>query len=173
MRRALVTALLTLGLIVPAVALAGDSAGDDGTLSVRSGKGLVGLNLSRGATIGRLGKGRLTVDDWVDTDNTRIDFWGCELTRDIDENTTVCAGTYIRFRIIGNRYRLKLTGRGIFLSAVGQGTVTLNGSGDPDLGIYRDGVYSLNGDPYRSLPDDSETFQLAPSLDTVRPPVTR
>jgi hypothetical protein len=174
MRRALVISLLTLGLGVPAVALAGDTAGDDGTLSVRSGRGTVGLNLSRGAVIGRLARGYVKVDDWVDTDNTRIDFWGCDHTKDVDENTTVCGGTYIRFRLIGDRYRLTVRGSGVFLSAVGLGRVYLDGRGDPEAGIFRDGVYSLNGEPYKSLPDEPDSFLLAPSLDTSpRAPVTR
>jgi hypothetical protein len=164
MRRALIIVCVTLGLAVPAVAFAGDAASDDGTLSVRYGRGLVQLGLRHGVVIGRLGKGSIKVDDWVETDNTRIDFWGCETTRDIDENTTVCSGTGIRFRVIGQGYRLKIVGPGLFLSAVGRGNVLLDGSGNADLGI-RDGVYSFNGEPYKSLPDKADTFSLAPSLD--------
>lgn len=165
MQRALVIVLVTLGLAVPAVALAGDTASDDGTLSVRSGKGKIVLRLARGAVIGRLGRGNVTADDFVETDNTRIDFWGCERTKPIDENTTVCSGTYIRFRAIGDRYRLTVSGGGIFLSAVGRGQILLDGRGDPEAGIFRDGVYSLNGDPYKSLPDVADTFALAPPVE--------
>lgn len=164
MRRALIILCVTLGLSVPAIALAGDAATDDGTLSVRYGRGLVQLGLKHGVVIGRLGKGSIKVDDWVETDNTRIDFWGCDRTKDIDENTVVCSGNSIRFRVVGDKYRLRLTGGGVFLSAVGRGQVLLDGSGDADLGI-RDGVYSFNGDPYKSLPDKGDTFLLAPSLD--------
>jgi hypothetical protein len=165
MRRALIIVCVTLGLAVPAVAFAGDIANDDGTLSVRYGRGVAALSLKHGVVIGRLAKGSVKVDDWVDTDNTRIDFWGCDKTRDIDENTILCSGTSIRFRVIGERYRLSVSGGGFFLSAVGRGQVLLNGSGDPELGIFRDGVYSLNGEPYKSLPDKGDTFLLAPSLD--------
>jgi hypothetical protein len=164
MRRALIIVCVTLGLAVPAVAFA-DAASDDGTLSVRYGKGLMQLGLKHGVVIGRLGKGSIKVDDWVETDNTRIDFWGCEKTKDIDENTILCSGTSIRFRVIGEKYRLTVSGGGAFLSAVGRGQVLLNGVGDPDLGIFRDGVYSFNGDPYKSLPDKPDTFLLSPSLD--------
>jgi hypothetical protein len=164
MRRALIIVCVMLGLAVPAVAFAGDSAGDDGTLSVRYGKGLIQLGLRHGAVVGRLARGYVKIDDWVETDNTQIDFWGCDKTKDIDENTVLCSGTSIRFRVIGDRYRLAVRGGGVFLSAVGRGQVLLDGSGDADLGI-RDGVYSFNGDPYKSLPDRADTFPLAPSLD--------
>jgi hypothetical protein len=164
MRRALIIVCVTLGLAVPAVALAGD-ASEDGTLSVRYGKGRVQLGLSHGVVIGRLGRGSVRVDDTIETDNTRIDFWGCDRTKDLDENTILCTGNDIRFRVIGDRYRLLVKGFGIFLSAVGRGQVSIDGMGDPDAGIYRDGSYSLNGGPYQSLPNDGDSFALAPSLD--------
>jgi hypothetical protein len=161
MRRALIIVCVTLGLAVPAVAVAGD-ASEDGTLSVRYGRGLAQLSLKHGAVIGRLGKGWVKVDDRVETDTTRIDFWGCERTRDIDENTTVCSGTDLRFRVLGDSYRTVVSGRGIFLSAVGRGQVTLDGAGNPDSGIYRDGVFSFNGDPYESLPNSAKPYLLTP-----------
>jgi hypothetical protein len=164
MRRALIILCVTLGMAVPAVALAGDTA-EDGTLSVRYGKGRVQLGLSHGVVIGRLGYGSVLVDDRFETDNTRIDFWGCDRTRDVDANTILCSGNAIRFRVVGDRYRLVVKGAGIFLSAVGRGQVSLDGVGDPDAGIYRDGVYSLNGGPYKSLPNSGDSFPLAPSLD--------
>ena len=162
MRRALIILCVTLGLSVTAVALAGDAA-EDGTLSVRYGKGRVQLGLSHGVVIGRLGKGWIRVDDRIETDNTRIDFWGCDKTKPIDNNTILCSGTAIRFRVVGDRYRLIVNGVGMFVSAVGRGQVSLDGRGDPDAGIYRDGVYSLNGEPYQSLPDNGDSFLLAPA----------
>jgi hypothetical protein len=74
--------------------------------------------------------------------------------------TTVCYGNNIRFRAIGGRYKIWTRGTGIYVSAVGHGTGVLDGRGDePD--IDRDGAYSLNDEPYKSLPDEAQPFTLA------------
>ena len=48
-------------------------------------------------------------------------------------------------------------GSGIFVSAVGRGTVTVDGSGENGL---PDGVISFDDGAYESLPDLSTVFQL-------------
>ena len=147
---------------LPAAALALPMGPDDGTLSVRHGRGVVQLRF-RGAVIGRLAHGSVRIYDPVANDGSGADFWGCDHggPHDLSDTTQICTGDDIRFRAIGGRYGVTARGSGIFLSAVGRGRVTLNGIGDPDLGILNDGQYSLNGGDYQSLPDDTETFQLA------------
>ena len=39
----------------------------------------------------------------------------------------------------------------------------LDGVGDVGANIFYDGVFSLNDEPYRSLPDDQDTFDLVAS----------
>ena len=60
------------------------------------------------------------------------------------------SGSDFRFRAMGGSfYRIVVRGSGVYLFAGGQGSVKLRGSS-----IYRhaDGVYSVNGSPFRSLP---------------------
>jgi hypothetical protein len=91
---------------------------------------------------------------------------GEERSRDINERTTVYSGTNIRYRIAAERRAVvKIEAVKINFSAVGRGEVVLDGRGDADEGIFFDGSYSLNGDPYKSLPDDRLRIELqtAPS----------
>jgi len=157
MRRLTLLSLLALVLAAPAFALPGSDS--DGTLSVKRGRGYVGLNFN-GAALGKLSHGRVTISDPVDSDGPGPDFWGCDKKRDVSDTTTVCSGDDIRWRAIGGKYRIGVKGFGIYLSAVGHGTVFLDGRGEES--DRPDGVYSFNGDDYQSLPDDATTFVLAP-----------
>jgi hypothetical protein len=157
MRRLALLTILVFALALPVAGLATTS--DDGTLSVRNGYGLVKLNFS-GSAVGRIAGGKVVATDPVLDDGAGLVFWGCDSKRtDLTATTTVCSGENIRFRAIGGKYKLLVRGSGIFLSVVGRGVVTLDGSGDnPD--VERDGVYSLNDQPYRSLPDEGKTIDL-------------
>jgi hypothetical protein len=162
MRRLVVFTVLTIVLAVPAGALAlGDGAQPDGTVSVRNGQGVVFLNFN-GAAVGRVGRGTIWIKDPVASDGDGADVWNCDSRRDSDTGTwTSCKGENIRFRAAGGKYTISLKGKGIFLSAVGRGVVSLDGSGDsPQVGP--DGVFSLNDSPYRSLPDHAKEFPLVP-----------
>jgi hypothetical protein len=156
---------------VLAIALAGTAAGfalasttDDGTLSVKAGVGKVNLNFN-GSAVGRVAHGSITLVDPLVGDGWGIVTWGCdsgsyrESTGDGDGEVSVCKGNGLRFRAIGGRYQIKLKGSGIYLSAVGQGTAFLNGAGD-DPSVDSDGTYSLNDQPYKSLPDLGATLPL-------------
>jgi hypothetical protein len=158
MRRLIVLGLAAalIGLPVTA-AFAVPLGSDDGTLSVRHGRGVVKLAF-KGAVFGRVAKGVVRINDPVDGDGQGADFFGCEVRHDTD-TTTVCSGDDIRFRAIGGRYAVKVAGSGIFVSAVGRGKVLLDGNGD-DTG-NADGGYSFNGNDYQSLPDDPTPFALA------------
>ena len=162
MRRLIVLAALAALIVVPtALATLPQGGQDDGTLSVRRGRGLVVLRF-RGAVIGRIAHGSVRVTDPIVDDGQGAEFFGCDNThRDVSDTTSVCRGDDVRFRAIGGRYSVKVSGSGIFLSAVGRGKVTMNGIGDPEAGIFNDGGYSFNGDDYQSLPDDPTTFILS------------
>jgi hypothetical protein len=163
MRRLVAFTVLAFGLAVPAVGFALDQV-EDGTLSVRNGVGKVFLQVN-GSTVGRVAHGKVTVTDPIPSDEDDVDFWNCDKRSYPSDATTVCWGNNIRFRAIGGRYRIWARGTGIYLSAVGHGGGQLDGRGDePD--VDRDGAYSLNDEPYRSLPDEPQPFALAaPSRD--------
>jgi hypothetical protein len=58
--------------------------------------------------------------------------------------------------MIGGAFKIRVQGRGINLSLVGKGSVTLNGGGIGDAGIY-----SANGEAYTAIPDFPFSFVLS------------
>ena len=113
-----------------------------------------------GSAVGRLTRGSIEITDPVAGDGLGFGFSGCE--REFDKSnspTTVCRGTNLRFRAVGGKYQILIRGAGIYLSAVGHGLVVLNGAGD-DPAVESDGTYSLNDQPYKSLPDLERPFAL-------------
>jgi len=169
MRRLISLTVLVIALAVPAVGYAVAGGSDDGTLSVKNGIGRVFMNIN-GSAVGRLGgNGFVKVTDPNPNDGEGFDFTGCDFVRDTSTSTSVCRNNdgkgVLRFRAIGGNYRIVISGSGIFLSAVGHGYTTINGAGnDPDIAGTFDGTYSLNDGPYKSLPDELHTFQLAAPL---------
>jgi hypothetical protein len=151
--------LVTLAAAVLAVpaALAGDTPGD-GTLSVKRGRGLVTINF-KGTVIGRL-NGKITVVDYNQLDNNEPRLIGCKVNHPLFSKVYWCRGRNISFRVLDGRFKVGLNGvgTGIFLSAVGRGSVVVDGRGDE--GVVNDGVMSLNDEPYQSLPDYRSTFLL-------------
>jgi hypothetical protein len=81
---------------------------------------------------------------------------GDDWSKDRDATTTTWGGTKVRFRIIGGSFRIVVKGRGINLSLVGTGKVTLSGAGTVD-----DGLYSVNGGEYFALPGFPFVFPLS------------
>lgn len=135
---------------------------EDGTLSVRDGKGTVIVRI-KGGVIGRIARGKLTVTDSLHDSEVEV-VRGAERSRDLNARTTMYSGTNIRFRISDERrFVVKLEGNKINLSAVGRGEVVLDGKGDAADDVFFDGTYSLNGSEYKSLPDERERFELASS----------
>ncbi|HYZ19303.1 MAG TPA: hypothetical protein VE615_07145 [Gaiellaceae bacterium] len=132
----------------------------DGTLSVKDGKGVVQLS-ARGSLIGRFERGKVTITDPNPYDARRPTVLGAEVIVYRSAKTTVYSGRDVRIRIGGGLTHVKIEGRGIYVSAVGRGTGMINGSGSIQAGVFYDGVWSLNDDDYRSLPDDPTAFQLA------------
>jgi hypothetical protein len=151
-------AIVSLAAVVSAGAVRGPM--EEGTLSVRDGRATIVLRI-KGGVIGRLAKGRLTITD-SPAGGGLVVVRGAERVRNITERTTIYSGTNIRFRVSDDRrFVLRVNGTKINFSAVGRGDGWLDGFGDPDRGIYFDGSYSLNGEPYSSIPDLRERFELA------------
>jgi hypothetical protein len=156
MRKLLI--LLVLVLALPVAAYSQLRAGN-GTLSIREGRGSVQLD-ARGSMTGKV-NGRLTVTDPKPFDAKRPVVYGATKTVYRNARTTVYQGKNVRFRLGGARFVIKMDGKGIFLSAIAHGTGTLDGAGDPAANVFYDGTWSLNDEPYRSLPDAPTPFDLA------------
>jgi hypothetical protein len=146
--RPLLTFAMLIALAIPAGSAARERSPNDGTLSVRDARGTIILN-ARGGVIGSFARGSVTISDPVDGDGTGPIVTGDDFPPvERNETTTTWRGTKVRFRIIGGAFRVTLKGRGINLSLVGKGNVTLNGAGTGD-----DGFYSVNGGEYSLVPD--------------------
>jgi hypothetical protein len=160
MRRLLVPCLLAL--VIPATAYTRTPpAASNGTLSIREARGIVQLN-ARGSMTGRL-NGRLTLTDPKPYDAKRPVVYGATRTIYRNEKTTIFQGKNLRFRLIGAQFQIRLQGKAIFLSAIGRGNFLLDGAGDVTANIFYDGVWSLNDEQYKSLPDDPTPFELVAS----------
>jgi hypothetical protein len=160
LRLLLLAAAAALALAVTAAAAAmRPGPVEDGTLSVRDGRATIHLRM-KGGLIGRLARGKLTVTDSL-SDTSTVVVRGADRTRPVNERTTVYSGTNIRFRIADDqRLVVRINASKINLSAVGRGDGWLDGWGDPEAGVYFDGSFSRNGEPYRSIPDERERFEL-------------
>jgi hypothetical protein len=151
--------LSVLALLIPGAA-SSQPAPQNGTLSIREGRGIVQLN-ARGSMTGRV-NGQISITDPRPYDSKRPVVYGATKTIYKNVKTTVYRGKNLRFRLIGARFTLRIQGRAMFLSAIASGTVLVDGAGDPTANIFYDGVWSLNDAPYQSLPDDPTSFDLAP-----------
>jgi len=154
MRRLLPFALLA-ALLGPAAGTGRPGGLSDGTLSVKDGHGVITIQ-ARGGVIGSFAKGSVTINDPIDGDGTGPVVSGDEWSRDRNDTTTTWGGNKVRFRMIGGTFKIVVRGRGINLSLVGKGTVTLNGAGTDD-----DGTYSVNGGDYSPIPDYFFSFPLS------------
>jgi hypothetical protein len=158
-RLLLLTVAAVSTLAATAVATAARPTVEDGTLSVRDGRGTIVLRM-RGGVIGRFARGKLTVTEPEGGASTVI-VRGEEDSFERNERTTVYTGNNIRYRIASERrIVVKLEATKINFSAVGRGEVFLDGRGNPENGVFFDGSYSLNGDAYRSLPDERFRVEL-------------
>jgi hypothetical protein len=160
-------ALITCAIVAAAlVGSAGAAEPNVGALSVERGKGAVSLEL-RGSVLGRLSNGMLRVTDSTPLDRFTPLIVGRKLTQErIGPRTVVYRGQGLRFRMVGGAYRMVVRGTGISLSAVGRGSVTLDGDRtDGDAGVYslEDGV-DCGSEPELciALPEEPERFVLGP-----------
>src|SRR5256885_2803122 len=155
MRRLLTFAVLA-ALALPAAATARQRGPNDGTLSVKEGRGMVTIS-GRGAVIGSFVQGRVTISDPIDGDGTGPIVTGDDFPPiDRSETTTTWRGNKVRFRMIGGTFKVVVRGRGINLSFVGKGSVIFNGAGTED-----DGAYAANDGDYSLIPSFPFTFYLS------------
>jgi hypothetical protein len=155
MRRLLTFAMLVAALALPASSGARERGPNDGTLSVKDARGTITV-AARGGLIGSIANGSIRIVDPIEGDGTGPIVSGEEYYKEVDEKTDLYRGTKVRFRIIGGWFRVVVKGRGINLSLVGKGNVTLNGAGTLD-----DGTYSVNGGEYDFVPPDPFPFALS------------
>ena len=153
--------LLLLALLIPAAAQSQPRAPQNGTLSIREGRGIVQVD-ARGSMTGRV-NGKITITDTKPYDSKRPVVYGAAKTTYRNVKTTVYQGKNLRFRLIGARFQFRIQGRAIFLSAIARGDGVIDGTGDPTANVFYDGVWSLNDSPYQSLPDTATSFDLAPT----------
>ena len=154
--RALLTFAVLAALALPAASAARDQGASDGTLSVRDARGTITISV-RGGVIGSFARGSVTISDPIEGDGTGPIVTGDDFPPvEKNDTTTTWRGTKVRFRIIGGSFRIVVRGRGINLSLVGKGNVTLDGAGTVD-----DGSYSVNGGEYLAMPGFSLPFPLS------------
>jgi hypothetical protein len=158
--RRLVVLIGVLALALPAGAGALKRGPGDGSLVVENAQGVVTLAV-RGGIIGRFDQGTIEVFDPIPGDGPGPVVRGYQKVRELGPRRTQYSGEGdIRFRLIGGAFRVRISAIGLDVSAVGRGTVVLDGSGFTD----QTGRYSLNGDPFKPLPGVATRFTLGLSL---------
>jgi hypothetical protein len=163
-RNTLLILLALAGLAAPAAFAAGGAKGD-GTLSVRDGNGKVTVT-GRFSILGRVDSGRIFFTNLDPTDLSEPDvFDTCDRIKFLNDATTVCIGTKLRFRLLGVRYRVVAVGREIDLSIVGKGQAIVEGAD----ATFDDGDYAVNGGPFKTITDDPVTFTFGTSPPTPTP----
>jgi hypothetical protein len=171
MRRLLVP-LLLFAAAFPGAAYS-DRSADDGSLTVRDGRGKVQVTV-RGSLIGRLGNGSLTVEELSPNEGAEPVVRGYRTFRwGRNGKARTYTGRNVRFRLIGGRYRMVFNGKGLHFSLVGRGRALLDGRGSLEQGIFYDGFYSLNGTEEESLPDEPTWLNLAQPAPPPPPPQSR
>lgn len=147
--------MLACALALPAGAVARSHGPNDGTLSVKDGRGAITIQ-GRGGVIGSFARGSVLINDPVDGDGTGPIVTGDDWSKVRTDTATVWGGTRVRFRIIGGSFKVVVRARGINLSFVGKGNVILSGAGTDD-----DGTYAVNGADYNPIPGFPLPFQLS------------
>jgi hypothetical protein len=143
MRRTTLLLAPVLALTTPTAALALREGAGDGTLSVSHANGMVIVS-GHGSVLGRLGAGKIVVEDSDPNDGVTPVVNGADRTKVTNETTTSYYGSSIRFRIVGGSFRVKVIGTGIDLSTAGRGYATL-GPDPANADTSVAGTYSLNG----------------------------
>jgi hypothetical protein len=155
--------------VASAVAVVGSAVAaqpETGALSLDRGRGSVALEI-RGSVLGRLTSGTLRVTDLTPRDRFVPAVTGRKLTTvRVGPRTILHRGQGLRFRMLGGGYKIVVRGTGISMSAVGRGTVVLDG--DPGVLGEDVGVYSLdegidcgtNAALCTPLPSEPQRFEL-------------
>lgn len=149
------------------VGTAGAAAPRVGTLTVEQGKGQVTVEI-KGSVLGRLANGTLRVVDQTPRDRFVPFVLGRKLTiTRIGPKTTLYKGQALRFRMLGGSSKIVVKGSGISVSAVGRGSVTLDGDRrlpEDDAGVYSLDDVDCSQEPElcTPLPDEPERHLIAP-----------
>jgi hypothetical protein len=159
MRHSVVIGALLLGGFAISAALMAESvpAGTTGSvpLALEHGRGLAIIK-SRGALLGRIRAGRI-----VATPNVVVRCWRyrTRLASGMIRYRGVRKGcTHVAFRVFSSdgTWRVRIRGRGINVSGVARGSLTLDAA---DTG--RTGTYSIAGSEFRRWPRRLHTYSLA------------
>lgn len=150
MRAAAVVAGLFCVLVAASAGLSAPAGpdGNDGTVAVKGATGMIVIS-ARGAVIGQLARGKVTLEDPNPNDGKKPVVYGAERVRDLSDTKSLYSGTDIRFRIIGGQFGVRVVGSGIDLSAVGRGLVTLG----PTSGLLTAGTVSFDGEREEEFPN--------------------
>jgi len=140
--------ILLLALLIPAAAQSQSRAPQNGTLSIREGRGIVQVD-ARGSMTGRV-NGKITITDTKPYDSKRPVVYGAAKTTYRNVKTTVYQGKDIHFRIAGYGWRVAIAGSGIDASVSGRGAVVLRGIG----------TYSQDGSEPAPWPTDDEPISV-------------
>jgi hypothetical protein len=143
MRLALVIVAM-LAVAVPAARSAAPPPA--GTLSIENARGVVTVRGS-GIVIGRFERGEIQV-----TDLTPSDQWSPRVNGVPRGRTVWTRGKDVNVYIPGGRYRIKVRGEGISISARGQGYVLLDGN--PDL-TGATGTYAVGDVAPVAIPNEA------------------
>src|SRR5919109_3548376 len=121
------------------------------SFSLRNGTGRAVVS-QRGAILGRIAAGRLVVVDIEAGGAPTVIVRGYESREVLDARRTAYRGEGMSFRVFGGTWRARIRGRGIYVSGVVRGWLTLIGTR---------GTFSIGDGPYRSWPRTLRTFRLA------------
>ena len=153
--RQLVFACALFGLLaLPASAFGTTRAAGDGTFVAKDASGIIQI-VATGGFFGRCDSCRVWISDPNPDDGTGPKLANVDFKKDPVGPGTIWGGADLRFRLIGGFFRLRVSGYGINLSAVGHGSGNVVGYGTLD-----DGTYALNGSDPRAMPPDVATFKL-------------
>jgi hypothetical protein len=164
MRRICLSLAVAALLAVPIVASA--DAPPDGTLVVKNGDGKFTMN-GTGAIIGTLDHGSVKLVDPAEGNTDDLVLRGCDngSKSNPTDNSITCSGKDLRYRVVEGRFKVRINGTGINLSAVGYSVgdpgVTINGDPAWDDGDSVFGTYKVNDDSARKITDKQITFTLS------------
>lgn len=148
----LLALLLLLGTASVALGKPSERFDDERGIELISGNGRTTIAL-RGAVIGSVGSGWVWVTDLPGGAETDIFVAGDEDSYQIDTQTTAYRGDDLRFRVFRGKWRVRIRGVDIDVSAVGTGFVGIAG---------RSGLYRVAGGPERRWPEEWKTIKLGP-----------
>ena len=152
MRRILTACALAALFALPAAGSAAPR--ENGTLSVKGATASISI-VGRGALLGHCSRCTLWIVDPDPTDGTSPVVTPLSAVRtQLSDSRTRYDGNDLRFKVIGGFFRVRVTGTGIDLSVVANGSAVVDGQGATF------GTYSLDGAAFLPLPSFRVPLQL-------------